>query len=76
MAENLAEIEYNSQRGDTLQHIIVSKTRYTCLLKKPFSKKFQCHDKKLEIKSNQPVSILETAKISSKVFLLDSKKFF
>jgi hypothetical protein len=39
-------------------------------------KKIQCQDKKLEIKSNQPVFILETAKISGKVFLLDSKKFF
>lgn len=72
----MAEIEYNSQREDTLQYLIVSRIRYTCLPKKPFLKKIQRQDKKLEIKSNQPVSILETAKISSKVFLLDSKKFF
>jgi hypothetical protein len=41
-----------------------------------FKKNFSARIKKLEIKSNQPVSILETAKISGKVFLLDSKKFF
>ena len=59
-----------------MQYLIVSKSRCTCFPKKPFKKNFSARIKKLEIKSNQPVSILETAKISGKVFLLDSKKFF